>query len=95
MSKVQHNAELLITDRVHYEVTGRTILFGRIFNDTHTHGYHPFADGRSIRTSFVEKEYELDGVKYVQTNNTLYKVIDDAPAEIKQPDCEIGRVALP
>lgn len=29
------------------------VMVGRIYNDTHTHGYHPFQDGTEVYTTRV------------------------------------------
>lgn len=50
------------------------IYWGHIFEDTHTHGNHPFPAGTYIRTSLVRKEEVIDGVRYIHTLNTVYKV---------------------
>lgn len=51
------------------------VYWGNIFNDRQVGGNHPFSDGRNIRTSLVRKEEEVDGVRYIHTLNTVYKVV--------------------
>lgn len=52
------------------------VYWGHCYGDTHTHGNHPFRDGEYIRTSFVVKEEVVDGVRYIHTLNSVYKVIE-------------------
>ena len=48
---------------------GRGVV-GHIYNDTQTHGYHPFGDGRLVRTTPVIEI--VDNI--VVTRNTVYQI---------------------
>lgn len=83
---MQHDAELSDVTTHKFE-NGTEIAFGRIWNDTSTHGFHPFLSGRQIRTSPIQERVEVDGNSYIVTLNTTYKVLIDAPTETEQhPD---------
>lgn len=45
-------------------------MVGRIYNDTQTHGYHPFKDGVIVRTTPVNKL--VDNI--ATTRNTVYQI---------------------
>lgn len=44
---------------------------GRIFNDSRG----IFRDGDVVRTSTIKDRFELNGVKYIETRNTIYKLV--------------------
>lgn len=89
----QYDAELLNPQK-HTFPNGKSVYTGQIYNDRHTHGLHPFRDGNSVRTSFVEAEFEVNGEKFIETMNTTYKVIKDAPTVSKQPRSAIETISL-
>lgn len=60
----------LYGENLHY------VYWGHIFGDTHTHGNHPFDAGTYIRTSLIKKEEVIEGVRYIHTLNSVYKVIE-------------------
>lgn len=47
---------------------------GRIRDDKSTHGNHPFRDGTYVHTTLALKEERIDGVLYVHTLNTIYRI---------------------
>ena len=54
---------------------GGSWLEGRIYNDTHTHGNHPFRDGVTVTTTAVMDEILNEGNTYMVTRNTTYKIV--------------------
>lgn len=63
-----HNATL-------YKHENSSWLEGRIYNDTHTHGNHPFRDGTPVTTTAVMDEVLEAGNTYMITRNTTYKMV--------------------
>lgn len=55
------------------------IYYGYIHNDTAKHGNHPFKNGSFIHTSLVTSEEVVEGVTYIHTLNSTYKVRENAP----------------
>ena len=53
------------------EMNGGSYARGRIFNDSRG----IFLDGEVVRTSTIKDQFELNGVRYIETRNTLYKLI--------------------
>jgi hypothetical protein len=51
---------------------GSTVAHGHIYNDSRG----IFYDGSPVRTSTVKQVVEIDGVTYIETRNTMYKLID-------------------
>lgn len=51
---------------------GHTVAHGHIYNDSRG----IFRDGEPVRTSTVKQVVEIDGEKYIETRNTMYKLID-------------------
>lgn len=71
---ITHHAEL--HHAVKITSNGDSWLEGHIYNDTHTHGNHPFRDGASIYTTSILSEHEdAAGDKFFTTGNTIYKVV--------------------
>lgn len=50
---------------------GHTVARGFIYNDSRG----IFCDGDPVRTSTVVNIYEVDGTRYIETRNTIYKII--------------------
>ena len=50
---------------------GHTVAHGYIYNDSR--GIFP--DGSPVRTSPVARIFEVDGVQFIETRNTIYKII--------------------
>lgn len=48
---------------------------GYIFNDTSTHGNHPFRDGTMVFITAVQNIEVVDGSTYITTRNTVYKLL--------------------
>lgn len=66
----QHFDAILLNPQK-WEITeGRFVYLGNIYRDKKKR----WTDGVDIRTSFVEKEFEVDGRQYIKTMNTIYKV---------------------
>ena len=51
---------------------GSTVAHGHIFNDSRG----IFLDGDRVRTSTVKQVVEVDGEVYIETRNTMYKVLN-------------------
>lgn len=51
---------------------GHTVAHGYIYNDSRG----IFCDGDPVRTSPVKQIVEIDGELYIETRNTMYKVIN-------------------
>lgn len=51
---------------------GSTVAHGHIFNDSRG----IFLDGDRVRTSAIKATYVIDGQPYIETRNTVYKVIN-------------------
>lgn len=52
---------------------GSTVAHGRAYNDSRG----VFYDGCPVRTSTVKAIYEKDGHQYVETRNTMYRLIEE------------------
>lgn len=52
---------------------GETVAHGRIYNDSR----YLFADGERVRTSVVKRIVEIDGEVYIETRNTMYRLINE------------------
>lgn len=50
---------------------GHTVAHGFVYNDSRG----IFNDGCPVRTSAVVRIFEVDGVNYIETRNTIYKII--------------------
>lgn len=50
---------------------GSTVAHGTILNDSRG----IFVDGDRVRTSPVKRIFELKGQKYIETRNTIYRVV--------------------
>lgn len=68
---MEYHAELKAVSEV---TIGRSTT-GYIFEDTHTHGNHPFPNGSYIFTSTIQDITQVEGVTYIITRNTVYKLI--------------------
>lgn len=53
---------------------GSTVAHGFIYNDSR----HIFLNGEPVRTSAVKQVVEVDGDLYIETRNTMYKIINRA-----------------
>lgn len=51
---------------------GSTVAHGYIYNDSRG----IFRDGDRVRTSTVKATYVIEGVPYIETRNTVYKVLN-------------------
>jgi hypothetical protein len=51
---------------------GSTVAHGNIYNDSRG----IFLDGDRVRTSTVKQVVDIDGETYIETRNTMYKLID-------------------
>lgn len=51
---------------------GHTVAHGYIYNDSR----NLFRDGDKARTSSVKRVVEIDGATYIETRNTMYKLIE-------------------
>lgn len=51
---------------------GHTVAHGHIYNDSRG----IFLDGEPVRTSSVKQVVEFDGELYIETRNTMYKVLN-------------------
>lgn len=51
---------------------GSTVAHGYVYNDSRG----IFLDGDRVRTSAVKQVVEIDGEMYIETRNTMYKLID-------------------
>lgn len=82
-----HIAELRIDREFHYGEEHKHMLrgypknlgyviYGYVYNDSATHGNHPFPDGTWIHTSLVKSIEEVEGERYVHTLNSTYKLRD-------------------
>lgn len=70
MAKQHFDAIILNPAKYELGTDGRYIFWGHIYADSKKR----WRDGTEIRTSLVQKEFEVDGEKYIQTLNTIYKV---------------------
>lgn len=52
---------------------GSTVAHGRIYNDSRG----IFVDGEVVRTSTVKQIVEIDGETYIETRNTMYRLIKE------------------
>lgn len=50
---------------------GHTVAHGYVRNDSRG----IFFDGERVRTSSIARIFEVDGVEFIETRNTLYKMI--------------------
>lgn len=67
----QFDAELVISSPpVIGEMNG-----GHIFNDTSTHGNHPFRDGTRVFITTIQDIEQVDGSTFITTKNTVYKLL--------------------
>lgn len=62
--------DAIILNPVAMEIGRGRVYWGHIYSD----GKKRWPDGTDIRTSLVEKEFEVDGRRYIKTMNTIYKV---------------------
>jgi hypothetical protein len=65
-------AEMVFQRLDHEMFPGSTVAHGFIFNDSRG----IFCDGDKVRTSTVKQIVEIDGETYIETRNTMYKLID-------------------
>lgn len=59
---------------------GNTVAHGYIYNDSRG----IFADGGPVRTSLVKQIVEIDGQLYIETRNTMYKILN--PEAVESPN---------
>lgn len=71
VNKMQFDAELVISEP---PVVGQENS-GFIFNDTSSHGNHPFRDGTSVMITAIQDIVESDGSTFITTRNTVYKLL--------------------
>lgn len=65
-------AEMVFDRLDHVMFPGSTVAHGNIYNDSRG----IFLDGDRVRTSTVKQIVEIDGVTYIETRNTMYKLIE-------------------
>ena len=68
----KHVADMKFTRLDSDMFPGHTVAHGFIFNDSRG----IFRDGDRIRTSTVKQVVEVDGELYIETRNTMYKVLN-------------------
>lgn len=51
---------------------GHTVAHGNIYNDSRG----LFRDGEPVRTSSIKDIHNVNGVTYIETRNTMYKLIE-------------------
>lgn len=56
---------------------GSTVAHGYIYNDSRG----IFRDGERIRTSAIKQIVEIEGLLYVETRNTIYKILNPEQAQ--------------
>lgn len=73
-------AEMVFGRLDHDMFPGSTVAHGHIYNDSRG----IFRDGDRVRTSTVKQIVEIDGVTYIETRNTMYKLIEqpERPAPV-------------
>lgn len=71
MTELNYDAILEATQ--YAQIGDYKVAYGKVYEDKKRR----FNDGDGIRTSVIEKEFEVDGVKYIKTLNTTYKLRDD------------------
>ncbi|ATN92803.1 hypothetical protein QGX11_gp040 [Pseudomonas phage PPSC2] len=59
---------------------GHTVAHGHIYNDSRG----IFLDGDRVRTSTVKQVVEVDGELYIETRNTMYKILN--PEAVETPN---------
>lgn len=52
--------------------TGAMFAYGYVYNDSR----ELFHDGQDVRTSTIKNVYREDGVTYIETRNTIYRLIE-------------------
>ena len=63
----------MVFDSLDFEMfPGDVVAHGRIYNDSRG----IFFDGERVRTSSVKQIVEVGGQMYVETRNTMYRLID-------------------
>lgn len=75
-------AEMVFSRLDHEMFPGSTVAHGYIYNDSRG----IFCDGDRVRTSTVKQIVEIDGETYIETRNTMYKLIE---APVRQEPIEI------
>ncbi len=66
----EYTAELDISMRMGVGTKGEYVYWGYIYNDKRKR----FRNGDNVRTSLVDREEEIDGERYIITQNSVYKV---------------------
>lgn len=74
-------AEMVFGRLDHDMFPGSTVAHGHIYNDSRG----IFRDGDRVRTSTVKQIVEIDGELYIETRNTMYKLIERP--ERTEPAC--------
>jgi hypothetical protein len=74
-------AEMVFGRLDHDMFPGSTVAHGHIYNDSRG----IFRDGDRVRTSTVKRIVEIDGELYIETRNTMYKLIEQP--ERQAPVC--------
>ena len=68
---MEYQAELELP----YSPSVGSYITGYIFNDSATHGNHPFRDATPIYTSTIQDIVVEEDAAYIITRNTVYKLI--------------------
>lgn len=76
-------ADMVFSRLDHDMFPGDTVAHGHIYNDNRG----IFLDGDKVRTSTVKEIFELNGETFIETRNTLYRLIEqpERPASIEIP----------
>jgi hypothetical protein len=57
---------------------GSKVAHGRVYNDSRG----IFRDGDVVRTSVIKDIYEKDGHIYIETRNTMYRLVDGSEGAV-------------
>lgn len=70
-------AEMVFTRLDDKMFEGHTVAHGYIYNDSRG----IFTDGEPVRTSSVKQVVEIEGEIYIETRNTMYKILNPEKLE--------------
>lgn len=70
MTELYYDA--ILEDAQYAQIGDYKVAYGKVYEDKKRR----FNDGEGVRTSVIQKEFEVDGVKYIKTLNTTYKLRD-------------------
>jgi hypothetical protein len=57
---------------------GNPLYDERKFASGQVYGHPTIPDGHHVRTSAIQREYEEDGKKFIQTMNNIYELREEA-----------------